>query len=124
MPTNKSSEKKITGKEDIVHLTAGKAKTSMRETQSIIDAFLETVQDEVAQGHQVRLIGFGSWQVRPISARTIKSIRGGTPIHLPAGKRVSFTTGSQLAEAAGSPTRAKSSSSSTATMPSKKSGKK
>jgi hypothetical protein len=42
-----------------------------------------------------------------VSARTIKSIRGGAPIHLPASKRVSFSTGTLLAEAAKAPTSAK-----------------
>ena len=42
-----------------------------------------------------------------ISARTIKSIRGGAPVHLPKGFRVSFSVGSQLSEAAKAPARAK-----------------
>ena len=104
MATNKGKQK-ITGKEDLVHLMADKAKLTMRETHAVLDAFLQTVLEEVAQGHQVRLIGFGSWQQRPVSARTIRSIRGGATVQLPAGKRVTFTTGSQLAQAAKQPKR-------------------
>jgi DNA-binding protein HU-beta len=93
----------IIGKEELSHLVAAKAHVGLKEADTIIDAFTETVREEVAKGHQVRLIGFGSWKLTPISARTIKSIRGGTPVHLPAGKRVSFSTGALLAEAAKAP---------------------
>jgi DNA-binding protein HU-beta len=91
---------KIVGKEDLSHLVAGKAHVPLKEADTVIDALMDTVREEVSKGHQVRLIGFGSWKLTPVSARTIKSIRGGTPIHLPAGKRVSFTAGSLLSEAA------------------------
>lgn len=98
---------KIIGKEELAHLIAAKAHVALKEADAMLDALTEAVREEVAQGHQVRLIGFGSWKLTSVSARTIKSIRGGTPVHIPAGKRVSFSTGSQLAEAAKAPTPAK-----------------
>ena len=93
MPT---ADSKIVGKEELVHLIAAKAKVGLKEADAVLDALTETVREEVAKGHQVRLIGFGSWKLSAVSARTIKSIRGGAPVHLPAGKRVSFSVGSQL----------------------------
>jgi len=104
MPT---ADSKIVGKEELVHLIAAKAKVGLKEADAVLDALTETVREEVAKGHQVRLIGFGSWKVSAVSARTIKSIRGGAPVHLPAGKRVNFSVGSQLSEAAKAPARAK-----------------
>ena len=109
---------KIIGKEELSHLIAAKAHLELKEADTFIDALTETVREEVAKGHQVRLIGFGSWKLTAVSARTIKSIRGGAPIHLPAGKRVSFSTGSALAEAAKPPAPVKKAS------PSKPSAKK
>jgi DNA-binding protein HU-beta len=79
----------------------------LKEADAVLDALTETVREEVAKGHQVRLIGFGSWKLSAVSARTIKSIRGGAPVHLPKGFRVSFSVGSQLSEAAKAPARAK-----------------
>ncbi len=104
MPT---ADSKIVGKEELVHLIAAKAKVGLKEADAVLDALTETVREEVAKGHQVRLIGFGSWKVSAVSARTIKSIRGGAPVHLPKGFRVSFSVGSQLSEAAKAPARAK-----------------
>lgn len=102
--TNKA---KIIGKEDLAHLVAAKAQVQVKEADMMIDALIEAVREEVTKGNQVRLIGFGSWKLTPVSARTIKSIRGGTPVHLPASKRVHFTVGSLFAEAAKSPSSAK-----------------
>src|ERR1022692_2972022 len=92
-------DSKIVGKEELSHLVAAKAHVDLKEADTMIDAFTETIQEQVAKGHQVRLIGFGSWKLTPFSARTIKSIRSGKPLHLPAGKRVSFSSGSLLAKA-------------------------
>src|SRR5258708_26978194 len=107
MPTEDSKTTKIVGKEELTHLIAAKAHVDLKQADAMLDALTETVREEVSKGHQVRLMGFGSWKLSAVSARTIKSIRGGAPIHIPAGKRVSFTTGSLLAEAAKAPTRTK-----------------
>ena len=103
MPTQETKHEKIVGKEELSHLVAAKAHVDLKEADTLIDAFTETIREQVAQGHQVRLIGFGSWKLTAVSARTIKSIRGGEPLHIPAGKRVHFSTGSLLAEAAKAP---------------------
>ena len=98
---------KIIGKEELAHLIAARAHMGLKEADTMLDALTDTVREEVAKGHQVHLMGFGSWKLTAVSARTIKSIRGGASIHIPAGKRVSFTTGSLLAEAAKAPAHAK-----------------
>lgn len=101
---------RIIGKDDLDHLVAAKAHVPVKEADLIIDALVEAVEKEISKGHYVRLIGFGSWKVTPVSARTIKSIRGGTPVHLPARKRVHFTVGSLLVRAAKAPASAKKAS--------------
>ncbi len=107
MPTENSKTTKIVGKEELTHLIAARAHVDLKQADAMLDALTETVREEVSKGHQVRLMGFGSWKLSAVSARTIKSIRGGASIHIPAGKRVSFTTGSLLAEAAKAPAHAK-----------------
>jgi DNA-binding protein HU-beta len=121
MPTEDSKSAKIVGKEELSHLVAAKAHVDLKEADTMIDAFTETIREQVAKGNQVRLIGFGSWKLTAVSARTIKSIRGGTPLHLPAGKRVSFSTGSLLAKASKAPAPSKKASA--AKRPSKKEAK-
>lgn len=93
----------VVGKDDLVHQIAAKAGTNLKDTNEIIDAFTEVVREQVGKGKEVRLMGFGTWNLRNVAARRVKSIRGGHQITIPARKRVGFSVGAVLAEAAGHP---------------------
>ena len=102
------------GKDDLIHQVAAKAESSLKETGKVIDAFTEIVREEVAKGKEVRLMGFGTWNLRNIAARTVKSIRGGKQITIPARKRVGFSVGAVLSQAA-QPHKAKPTTSASST---------
>src|SRR5258706_212420 len=97
-----SAEKSSTvvGKDELIHRIAAKAGLNLKETNNCIDAFTEVVKEEVSKGHEVRLMGFGTWNLRNVAARKVKSIRGGHQITIPARKRVGFSVGAVLAQAA------------------------
>jgi DNA-binding protein HU-beta len=90
----------VVGKDELIHQVAAKAGLNLKETTKVIDAFTEVVCEGVAQGHEVRLMGFGTWNLRDVAARNVKSIRGGRQITIPARKRVGFSVGAVLAESA------------------------
>ena len=73
---------------------------NLRHFQGEIIPFTEVVREDVAKGHEVRLMGFGTWNLRTVAERKVKSIRGGKQITIPAGKRVGFTVGTVLSQAA------------------------
>ena len=91
----------VVGKDELIHQIAAKAGLNLKETSKVIDAFTEVVREDVAQGHEVRLMGFGTWNLRDVAARKVKSIRGGKQITIPARKRVGFSVGAVLSQAAG-----------------------
>ncbi|HYL44970.1 MAG TPA: HU family DNA-binding protein [Ktedonobacteraceae bacterium] len=101
----------VVGKDELIHQIAAKAGLNLKETSKVIDAFTEVVCEDVAQGHEVRLMGFGTWNLRDVAARNVKSIRGGKQITIPARKRVGFSVGAVLSQAAhaaeGGPSTAK-----------------
>ncbi len=90
----------VVGKDELIHQVAAKAGLTLKDTSKVIDAFTEVVRDEIARDHEVRLMGFGTWNLRKVAARRVKSIRGGKQITIPAGKRVGFTVGAVLSQAA------------------------
>src|SRR5579859_30776 len=90
----------VVGKDELIHQVAAKAGLNLKETSKVIDAFTEVVCEDVAQGHEVRLMGFGTWNLRSVAARHVKSIRGGKQITIPARKRVGFSVGAVLSQAA------------------------
>lgn len=97
----KAKEKeRVVGKDELVHQVAAKAGLNLKETAKAIDAFTEVVREGVAQGHEVRLMGFGTWNLRNVAARRVRSIRGGKQITIPARKRVGFSVGAVLSQAA------------------------
>src|SRR5579863_10562093 len=90
----------VVGKDELIHQVAARAGLSLKETGNVIDAFTEVVREDISQGNEVRLMGFGTWNLRSVAARKVKSIRGGKQITIPAGKRVGFTVGAVLSQAA------------------------
>lgn len=93
-------ENVVVGKDELIHQIAARAGMNLKETSKVIDAFTEVVREDVARGHEVRLMGFGTWNLREVASRRVKSIRGGHPITIPARKRVGFSVGAVLSQAA------------------------
>jgi DNA-binding protein HU-beta len=91
----------VVGKDELIHQIAARAGLNLKETTKVIDAFTDVVREDIAQGHEVRLMGFGTWNLRQVAARKVKSIRGGKQITIPARKRVGFSVGALLSQAAG-----------------------
>ncbi len=100
--TTVSSEKghAVIGKDELIHQVAAKAGLNLKETSKVIEAFTEVVREDIAQGHEVRLMGFGTWNLREVASRKVKSIRGGNQITIPARRRVGFSVGAVLSQAA------------------------
>src|SRR5258708_5315278 len=90
----------VVGKDELIHQIAARAGLNLKETSKVIDAFTEVVREDVAQGHEVRLMGFGTWNLRNVAARKVKSIRSGKQITIPARKRVAFSVGAVLSQPA------------------------
>src|SRR5260221_1102067 len=90
----------VVGKDELIHQIAGRAGLNRKETSKVIDAFTEVVREDVSQGQEVRLMGFGTWNLRDVAPRRVKSIRGGDQITIPARKRVGFSVGAVLSQAA------------------------
>lgn len=96
----KSQTHTVIGKDELIHQIASRAGLSLKETTKVIDAFTEVVRDDITEGHEVRLMGFGTWSLREVASRQVKSIRGGQQITIPARKRVGFSVGAVLSQAA------------------------
>ena len=61
-----------------------------REAKDFIDAFCDAVTAELVQGNDVKLSGFGSFEVRSKSARPGRNPRTGEPVTIAPRRAVSF----------------------------------
>ena len=68
-----------------------------------LNAVLASIVDAMRAGDRVVLTGFGTFEVREVKARKVRSIRGansGELIVVPAHKRVRFRAGEPLSQVA------------------------
>jgi DNA-binding protein HU-beta len=77
-------------KTQIIDAVSSYANLNGAQSSRTVNAIIKAIQDKLAEGEAVNLIGFGSFEVKPRAARVGRNPKTGEPITLPAGKKVSF----------------------------------
>lgn len=85
-------------KTDFIGAVAAKSGLSKTDAKKAVDAFVETVSEELKEGGKVALLGFGTFSVSEKSARKGVNPKTKQPIDIPARKAVKFKPGSELAD--------------------------
>jgi len=85
-------------KGELIDKVAEKAGVTKKQADAILTATLEVVQDAVANGEKVTLVGFGSFEPRERAAREGRNPSTGKPIKIPATKVPAFSAGKQFKE--------------------------
>ena len=78
---------------ELVAAIAEKAGTSKKDTDAMLKAFIETVEDAVKAGDKIQLVGFGTFESRERSAREGKNPQPGEKIKIAACKVPAFKAG-------------------------------
>lgn len=81
-------------------ITSMAEKTSLNKTNSekALNAFIESVQEALANGEKVQLIGFGTFETKERAARVGLNPRTKEKIDIPAKKVPSFKAGKEFKE--------------------------
>jgi DNA-binding protein HU-beta len=90
------------GKGDIAARVATKLKGTHADGNQALNAVLESIVEALKDGNTVTVTGFGTFEVRAIKERKIRSIRGskaGQLVSIPAHKRPAFRAGTELERA-------------------------
>lgn len=72
---------------------------SKKASESILNAFIETVTEELSNGGTVALIGFGTFSTSARSARQGRNPQTGEALEIKARTVANFKVGSQLKQA-------------------------
>ncbi|GMQ96561.1 MAG: integration host factor subunit alpha [Gammaproteobacteria bacterium] len=67
-----------------------------REARELVDIFFETVRDALASGSQVKLSGFGNFDLRDKNERPGRNPKTGEEIPISARRVVTFRPGQKL----------------------------
>ncbi|MFC4321836.1 HU family DNA-binding protein [Litchfieldia salsa] len=90
---------KIMNKTELVTAVAESSELSKKDATKAVDAVFEAIQEALASGDKVQLIGFGNFEVRERSARKGRNPQTGEEIEIAASKVPAFKPGKALKEA-------------------------
>lgn len=83
-------------KTDFINAVSEKAGLSKADAKKAVEAFIETVSNELKEGGKVALLGFGAFSVSEKAARKGVNPKTKEPIEIPARKSVKFKAGAEL----------------------------
>lgn len=86
-------------KSELIDIVAERAEISKAAASRAIEAFTGAVTQSLQDGHQVNLIGFGTFLIRERAARVGRNPRDGKEIQIAASKVPSFKAGKALKDA-------------------------
>lgn len=85
-------------KTELINAISEKAGLSKADSKKALDAFIETVGEELKKGGKISLVGFGTYSVTEKAARKGINPRTKQQIDIPAKKVVKFKAGAELAD--------------------------
>ena len=83
-------------KTDLINAVAEQADLTKKEAGSAVDAVFESIQNSLAKGEKVQLIGFGNFEVRERAARKGRNPQSGEEIELNQDGKSFYTGFNQL----------------------------
>ena len=89
----------MANKADLVEKVAEKTNLTKKDVTATVEALFETIQETLAEGERVQVIGFGTFEVRDRAARKGRNPQTGEEIQIDATKVPGFKAGKQLKEA-------------------------
>lgn len=83
-------------KKELISAVAEKSELGVSGVEKIIDNFMNVVSDEVCNGGQVNLRGFGAFSKRFCKKRVARNINTGASVEVPEHNKLSFTPAKRL----------------------------
>ncbi len=85
-------------KTELAAAVSQKAELSKKDAAKALSAFIDVVQETLSKGEDVRIIGFGTFEVRKRKARKGRNPQTGKRIRIKASKNAAFRAGKLLKE--------------------------
>jgi len=85
-------------KAQLAELLFEKIGLNKRESKDMVDAFFDLIADSLVQGEDVKISGFGNFQIRTKAPRPGRNPRTGETIPIQARRVVTFHAGYKLKE--------------------------
>ena len=86
-------------RQELVQQIAQQTGQTQTAVSEVLNSFVSTVQDAVAAGDKVTLVGFGTFEVTERAARTGRNPQTGAPLNIAASKAPKFSAGKVFKDA-------------------------
>lgn len=86
-------------KSELIDAVAAKAGVFKKDAGDVLDALVEAISGELANGGSVQLVGFGTFKVSERAERVGRNPKTGEEIKIPATKLPKFVPSKALKEA-------------------------
>lgn len=83
-------------KTEFITTVAEKSGLSKADAKKAVEAFVETVSDQMQAGNKIALLGFGTFSVTEKAARKGVNPKTKQPIEIAARKAIKFKPGAEL----------------------------
>ena len=83
-------------KAELIGSVAEKAGIAKKDVEKAVNAVFAAIEEALAQGEKVQLVGFGTFEVRERAARTGRNPQTGEEIQIAATKVPAFRAGKAL----------------------------
>lgn len=85
-------------KAELVRSMAEKSGLTQKDTTASLEAFISAVQETLANGESITLVGFGTFEIQERAARLGRNPSNGQEIQIAASKLPKFKPGKGLKE--------------------------
>ena len=85
-------------KSELINAVAEKAALSKKDSEAAVTAVLDAITAALADGDEVRLVGFGTFEVKKREARIGRNPKTKEEIQIPATKVPAFKPGKALTD--------------------------
>ena len=86
-------------KTELISTVAEKTALSKKDCETVVNAALDAMTATLAEGEEIRLVGFGTFEVKRREARMGRTPKTKEAIPIPASKVPAFKPGKALKEA-------------------------
>ena len=91
--------KKKMNKTQLVEAVAQKSGLNKKEAEAAVNAITAAITDALKAGDKVQLVGFGTFEVKALAARTGRNPKTGEAMTIAASKKPAFAAGKALKDA-------------------------
>jgi len=86
-------------KTDLINVVANEAEISKKAAEAAVNATFAAIAGALKAGDKVQLIGFGTFEVKEVAAKTGRNPKTGEQIEIAACKKPSFSASKALKDA-------------------------